>query len=114
MPVSERPGTEVLIRQAKREDVRLTLEAEGLKDTRTGVFIPWAAFRGARLTTSGSLWFLEVATLYVSLAGEEGEREVGIDVRGLDRSPEVIVRLVHDQGIAVLRQHRTSRTPGTP
>jgi hypothetical protein len=75
--------------------VKLSLTAKGLRDYRTGIFIRWTDFRGVRL---------ESATMFVKVPHNDGEREVAVDVYGLERAPAEIVQCVRERGAATLQQ----------
>jgi hypothetical protein len=106
-PASEGHGATIMVHRTDGRTVKLSLSSEGLKDEATGSFIRWANFRGARLITRRSPYRrLKSETLYVTVSDDEGEREVEVDIQGLERKPEAIAQLVQRQGIAALGRQR--------
>jgi hypothetical protein len=92
---------------------KLSLTAEGLRDHRTGISISWADFRGVRLHTVLGKWGIVAdATLYIKVS-DKGEKEVKVDVTGLERKPDEIARLVQKRGIAALLQQAAQELPGS-
>jgi hypothetical protein len=81
--------------------VKLSLTSEGLKDHRTGTFIPWADFRGVRVQAAERSFD---GTLYVSVSHKNGEREVEVDVSGLDRHPGEIAQFIQKWAKAAFPQ----------
>jgi hypothetical protein len=81
--------------------VKLSLTSEGLKDHRTGTFIPWADFRGVRVQAAERSFD---GTLYVSVSHKNGEREVEVDVSGLDRHPSEIAQFIQKWAKAAFPQ----------
>ncbi len=80
--------------------VVLSLTAEGIKDSRTGLFVGWRDFRGIRLwvkTTNGSL---SKATMFIKVPKANGYGEVSFSLEDLDQPYEQVADLVHRRGLA--------------
>jgi hypothetical protein len=92
--------------------VKLSLTAGGLKDHRTGMSIRWADVRGVRLHSVHGKYSLVSATLYIKVPDAEGEKELPLDVKGLERDPNDIARLVEERGAPAPPQRSADRLPG--
>ena len=99
------PGVGLLLYGAIRlvdRTVKVSLTAEGLKDHRSGVLIRWRDIRGVRVYAVGERSYGGV--LYVRVSHGNGEREVTVNIGGLDRDPGEIAQLVGKRAKAVLQQ----------
>jgi hypothetical protein len=85
-------------RRASDRSVQLSLASEGLTDHRTGELLPWSHIRDVRFKTLRAKSGIVVsAWLCIRVVTDAGEREVTVDVFGLERTPEDIAQLVQDR-----------------
>jgi hypothetical protein len=90
--------------------VKLSLTAEGLK-SHDGMLFRWEDFRAVRLSTY-KIRFQRFGVLDVTVAGDQGERELKLDVSFLERAPEDIAQLVQERGMAARAQRAAHEMRG--